>query len=401
MTEMPDLSELSQRAGVEFFDHQLEAFAGAHDLGPSGRLCLYFPTGKGKTLTSLVCVAQTGYMRALVIAPPATHDGWQAMARRLGMEVEVMSHAKFRMKETKLRKDWPVIADEFHLFGGHGGKGWIKFDTMARYLKAPVVIASATPNYNDAERVYCIQHVIAPQTCKGGYLEFLYAHCNTKQNQFGMTPLVDDVRPFKAFVTAADYLAALPNVFYIPDTLTYTIADIDVSYPLPDEFTRYGVDRRRQRIIASQIEEKHAKINHQLIGDDGLIRDHVYDELTQLVGQANTPVLMFCNHSTVGQALSRALVAYGVEHAYVDGTTSKAWKLATLEQFRQGSVDILIGTSTLATGADGLDKVCDLLVIVDDTEDDSLRRQLIGRIMPRGSDTDASKKVVARLTLGV
>ena len=47
----------------------------------------------------------------------------------------------------------------------------------------------------------------------------------------------------------------------------------------------------------------------------------------------------------------------------------------------------LVGTQTLATGTDGLDKMCDLLVILDDTEDNAMRRQLIGRIMPRGHAT--------------
>ena len=57
---------------------------------------------------------------------------------------------------------------------------------------------------------------------------------------------------------------------------------------------------------------------------------------------------------------------------------------------------MLIGTASLATGTDGLDKMCDTLIILDDTDDDSLRRQLIGRIMPRGADTDTSKKKVYR-----
>jgi hypothetical protein len=37
------------------------------------------------------------------------------------------------------------------------------------------------------------------------------------------------------------------------------------------------------------------------------------------------------------------------------------------------------------------------LILVDDTDDESLRRQIIGRILPRGADTDASKKVIYRL----
>jgi hypothetical protein len=50
----------------------------------------------------------------------------------------------------------------------------------------------------------------------------------------------------------------------------------------------------------------------------------------------------------------------------------------------------------LATGTDGLDRVCDTLVILDDTDDDALRRQLIGRIMPRGDYVSIADKQVFR-----
>ena len=57
-------------------------------------------------------------------------------------------------------------------------------------------------------------------------------------------------------------------------------------------------------------------------------------------------------------------------------------------------MEVLVGTASIATGTDGIDKVSDLLILVDDTDDESLRRQIIGRILPRGADTDASKKVI-------
>jgi hypothetical protein len=41
--------------------------------------------------------------------------------------------------------------------------------------------------------------------------------------------------------------------------------------------------------------------------------------------------------------------------------------------------------------------VCDIFLIVDDTEDDALRRQLIGRIMPRGDFVSTTAKKVYRL----
>ena len=65
--------------------------------------------------------------------------------------------------------------------------------------------------------------------------------------------------------------------------------------------------------------------------------------------------------------------------------------------FLSGRRRILIGTASLATGLDGLDKVCDTLIIVDDTDDNSLRRQLVGRILPRGGNVDNKTKRIHRL----
>ena len=75
---------------------------------------------------------------------------------------------------------------------------------------------------------------------------------------------------------------------------------------------------------------------------------------------------------------------------FVHGEMSKAAKNQAIEDFKLGRMNALVGTQTLATGTDGLDKVCDTLVILDDTEDGAMRRQLVGRIMPRGHATTTS-----------
>jgi hypothetical protein len=289
-----------------------------------------------------------------------------------------------------------VIADEFHLFGGHGGQGWKKLDGLARGLQAPLILCSATPNYNDAERCYCIQHVLDPHSVKGGYLEFLYQHCNTKQNPFGMEPLVDDRRPFRNFVDAKDYLAALPNVDYLEDDLVYNIVDLPVPAVHPPAMKDYGYNPRKGRMIASQMGERHDLVDLGLIGDDGHLRDEAWRELH---GYSPKHTLVFAAHATVAEATARTMSAKGWRYALVTGTTSAKKKEARIQAFKDGVVDYLIGTASLATGTDGLDKVANHLFIVDDTDDDAQRRQLIGRIMPRGADTDVSKKRVYRLVL--
>ena len=387
---------LAQQAGLRWLDHQAETLDQAqHMPGPQQRALLHYKTGAGKTYTALACVRLWGHNTAVVVAPPATHPAWQQAALKLGVVVDLMSHAKFRQKDVRLSRTMPVITDEFHLFGGHKGAGWKKLDKLAQHLQAPLVMASATPNYNDAERCYCIQHILDPNSCRGGFIEFLYRNCNTKQNPFGMEPLVDELEPFLHFADASEYLGSLPGVFQVHDDLVYDIEDIDVLDVTTPAFNTWGYNERRHRIVASGMEEKHTRILHNLVNDKGLLHSHILNRLIAVLKGAKTPVLIFSNHATVAEACHRSLNP-AFDAALVTGTTSNANKARLIQEFRDERYEVLVGTATLATGTDGLDKVSDMLIILDDTEDDALRRQTIGRIMPRGEDTDATAKRVIR-----
>ena len=92
-----DFEKIEQLLGKALFDHQRAAL----DFWESARLvenrlCLYYKTGSGKTLTSLLCMwaRVQGQETVLVVAPPSTHMSWAAAAAVLGMEVECVSHAK-------------------------------------------------------------------------------------------------------------------------------------------------------------------------------------------------------------------------------------------------------------------------------------------------------------------
>lgn len=381
---------------MKLFDWQQEAVDGMVRQGGPLRACLYFKTGAGKTVTGLLGVREIGYSAALVLAPPSTHAAWREWGTRLGVEVDAISHAKFRQKDYRIGRNTAVIVDEFHLLGGHGGKGWKKMDTMARHLLGPLIIMSATPNYNDAERVYCIQHVLDPHSVKGGYLEFLYRECITEQDPFSQTP---KVLGFQRFASAAEYLSALPYVYYLPDDLVWSIDDIDLVVTENQELVKYGYDRRSHRVMGSIIEEKHKRIFNALVDDDGQLVPEVRQLLHKLLAKADTPVLIFANHSTVADAADEALANLGHVVTKVTGKTPAKKKEARIQAFRDRVLDVLVGTATLATGTDGLDKMCDCLIILDDTDDDSLRRQLVGRIMPRGEAADASMKQVYRIQL--
>jgi superfamily II DNA or RNA helicase len=389
---------LEQKFGLSFFDYQREAFS-AHELmvWQKARSCLYYKTGAGKTVTGLGCLYYMGASKALIIAPPSTHSQWRERAEQMNLEVDCISHAKFRQPGYKLDREVPVIADEFHLFGGHGGKGWGKFRTLAGGLKAPIILMSATPNYNDAERVYCIQYILDPHSVKGGFLEFLYRECNTRANPHSMIPEVNDVAPFIHHGTAAEYLAALPNVFYLADDLVYQIEDIHLPPWRSAALEKYGYNIRKHRMVASKMEERHTRAVYNCIDKNGLPNSHMVIEILALK-QAKQPMLIFANHETIARPLAQFLGQDTLEVGLVTGKTSAKKKQEIIDSFNAGDLEYLVGTASLATGTDGMDKVCDRLLIVDDTDDDSLRRQLIGRIMPRGATATAGhNKRVFRL----
>ena len=393
-----DFEKIEQLLGKALFDHQRAAL----DFWESARLvedrlCLYYKTGSGKTLTSLLCMwaRVQGQETVLVVAPPSTHMSWAAAAAVLGMEVECVSHAKFRQQAFKVQRTTPIIIDEFHMLGGYQAQGWKKLERISRGLQAPLIICSATPNYNDVERCYCVQKIVDPDSTRGGYLEFLYQHCETRQSPFSMTP---EVVGFRSQQSAAEFLAAMRNVLHVPDDVDYTVQDVPLPRQMSLEFDEYGLSPFGQRLMASQIEARHTERRFNLVDANDQFRQSVYGELSRLVGDLPpTKVLMFCNSSRIAEALYQCLCSNNVPAGIITGKDSKKVKEKELHRFIHGDVEVLVGTASIATGTDGIDKVSDLLILVDDTDDESLRRQIIGRILPRGADTDASKKVIYRL----
>lgn len=393
------LARLARAWGITWFDYQLEALNGERSSNAVDlRACLYYRTGAGKTYTALALMAQAGVMEVTVVAPPATHEKWKADGKAAGIDVYAISHALYRMPKTKFSRQMAFIIDEFHMLGGQGGKG---FDRARRHLRgvlAPVVLLSATPNYNDAERVYCVQHILDPFSTKGGYPAWIYQNCATETNPFGALPKILgflDGRPAKA------HLADLPHVYYVEDPHEdFRITELTLPTAVPEVLEEYGIDERSGRIAASLMEYKSMSRKVQLLDDDGLLRPEVYEVLAELAGQSTGPVMVFCARSTIARAGYVTACEHGARAGLVVGDTSRAEAQRQLTTFRDGKLDVLFGTATMSTGVDGLDKVCDLLVLLDDTDDDSLRRQVIGRILPRGAATDVSKKIVVRLNLG-
>lgn len=369
-----------------FYDHQVEAFE-AILAQQRKAACLYFPTGKGKTKTALVMMHLLGQRSVLVIAPPSTQLDWIAQGKLIGIEVTAISAAKFRMPDYKIKNaDVAIIVDEFHQLGSRTSDGWKKFDRrIAPHLKAPFIICSATPSYNDLGRVYCVHHVLDPAAAKGGFDQYQLTHCHLEVAYRGLPNVVG----FKNHKDAAEFLQSLPGVYYMEDTASYQIVDHHHRVVMPPEWKTHNFDSRTGLMMHSLMTRRVSWANHHYLDDRGELRQDVIAWLNQHL-PAHQPTLVYCDKTSVAEpAYAYLKDQYGTTEL-LTGRTSKKRKDEIIANFKAGRISVLVATATLATGTDGLDKVCDTMLILQDTQDDSLRRQLVGRILARG-DGSASK----------
>lgn len=389
------VQELGRRLGVKWFDYQLEAFDRFLSQ-KNNRMCLFFRTGSGKTLTSLACLKLAGVENALIIAPLSTTEQWEEAAAAVEIKVEVITHQKF-LQPTYTVPKVALVVDEFHMLGGLKGVGWKKLRANSDRRLDPVIVMSATPYWNSAERVFCAKRIVEGF---GDYRTWLLKECLLEPDPYSILPKVVGFKDYEDKPNepaAAQWLDAQPWVSYLPDTREVNVIDIPFAASVPESLELYGLDYRRERICASMMEERHARKRYQLIDDRGDLDEEAWETLVYLVGQTAGPVLMYCDSSQVAKALTSRLDDNLVNYGLLTGQTPKPKAQQIRERFRRGELDVLVGTATMRTGTDGFDKVCDVLIIVDDTPDPSARQQLIGRILPRGADAPIDNKLIWRL----
>jgi superfamily II DNA or RNA helicase len=354
-------------------------------------MLLFFPTGEGKSKTALAIMACQGLKQLTVICPLRTHKAWVADGDLLGVAIQPITPQMFRTKGFKPKRGMSFIYDEFHQAGGRSGDGWKKINRMAAQIPY-LIMCSATPNYNDAERVFCAT-AIGDLDPLRNYASWLNEHCNTVPSRYSFYPDVDKENPFKKFAGALEFLRAKPWVAYVEDTATWSPYELVLRAPSLYELTVVGYSRRQHRLVASQMEERHKLVDEKLIDENGFIRKDHMDAIVQFLD--NVPDqprwLIFCNHKTVAEALYRTASPGWMGIVTGDTTDYETVK----QEFIQCETGWLIGTTTLATGIDGIDKACHAMLILDPIDGDpSLTRQLIGRILPRGADDDAERVVV-------
>jgi hypothetical protein len=358
------------------------------------RMLLFFPTGEGKSKTALSLLATRGHTRVFVLAPKKTMEQWQGDARVLGIEIVFMTFEKFWRDTAKVPRGIPWIIDEYHRLGGRDGAGFKKVNRMMSKYEGDLIMASATPNYNDAERVFCLTAVGDFKPVRN-YMDWLIQHCELKASRWSFYP---DVLGFKKFPGALEFLCSLPWVCYVEDTAVWTEEDWHFKDFQDDIFKQYGFSKRHMRISASWMEEGHKDSNIRYLDEDGLLRDEHLDMLTYMMGRypGRFHWLVFCAHATVAIATYKALQDTGWNPFLIDGNTDDTESVK--QAFLACSDDaggVLVCTTAIAEGIDGLETKSQSLVLFDPlVGDPSKTRQIIGRILPRGVDDGIERLVV-------
>lgn len=363
---------------------QLEAFD-IWESRDNQRLLVYYPTGKGKTKISLAMAAAKGHTEIVVVGIPKTLDDWAADAALLGLTMTGMSHELFRQKTTRLKRGSFIIVDEFHKLGKHNGMGFKKLDRMSTQFSG-IILLSATPQYNDPDRCYNACHIMEPLNYMGGWEAFVKKYCTIEVNYFARTPTVTG---FLDFPSGTEFLASQPWTAYIPDEAEWIPIDLEL-YSNADLslFEEYGLDIGAHRIMASDMERFHARKRLVMLDDSGrYLRPEIAEGLVAYMDAQILPrkFLLFSDNKDIAKAAHRTLMESPYVSTLITGDTpeSQVERIKLIFVFADMPA-VLVGTSALATGVDEIDQACNHLIILDNTRDDAQRRQLIGRVLPRG-----------------
>lgn len=389
------IEEIEERLGVKLMTHQHAVAQNLLQQKAPQRIGIFHRMGAGKTITGLTALAVLDQPTALIVAPKSTHDSWIATASKLGMIVTVISVEKFRQPSFKVRKTEAILVDEMHSLSTQRGQGWKKLHAIMQSLEAPLVIMSATPQYNDAERAYCMARLVAADSVAPNFLEFVYRYFETKANPYSTIPKVVGIKP--PFKNEVELLCSFPTISYLGDPRTVDIIEHEIKIHPPKYWTDYHVSLREDRIGDSFLGIRKLEERLLYLDDDGMLRDEIVEELNKIIDLAEQKVLVFSNSQVVASAAAKALSTY--EYS---GKTANRERSAILDAFIDTeALSVLVGTSALATGTDGMDKVCDTLILLVDTDDAVKRKQLIGRILPRGLNNVSTEGVnIHRINMG-
>lgn len=371
---------------------------------------LYFTMGKGKTLTGVQIAynaEHSGVISSLlVVAPPSTHKQWDELLKKyLTISYKIVSHQWLGKNESILTKNLSktlLVVDEVHQ-SANRGKTLTK--VVSRLISATfgAILMSGTPFRNKEERLYVVHTWLFDNV--GSYERWLYLHCNTEPDRFAYYPKflsfkVGEIEDFLNYIDGGE----IKRVFIEKEDLLFKKTEINLSINNHDAdiLGKYSVYGNNRIQVANSVRQKLAYLNYlkycKFIDRDNngdVCLSGPREDVIKIIHRySGRNPIVYCFSSKVSKMFFNKYEGVAFQ---VDGKTSKKKKEEMIACYKkQGGV--MFATDSISTGTDGLQEATDLIIILDDTMDNTNRDQLIGRIAGGFRNTGKAEVVFINIT---
>lgn len=353
---------------------------------------LYHSMGKGKTMTA-VQIAKNAIDAnhcdsLLVVAPPSTHKDWNALFEKyIDVQFKVVSLQWLIKNKEFLRyinKETLVIIDEIHLASNRGKEG-TKVATAIINRAFGSLLMSGTPFRNKEERLFVVHDWLFGDA--KNYENWLNEYCNTIPDRFAYYP------KFVSFKAGEieDYLEQIDRmpykkIFIEKEDMEYKttfeyLPILNNQYNVLEKYSVYGKERL---IVANSVMRKLRYMSYlkycgyieaDIENDTCTLHEPRQDILEIINRYSPRNPIIYAQSSKV----ARFYADLYPDSLYIDGKTTKKNKDLIFSEFKRGG-KILFATDSISTGTDGAQEATDCILVLYDTNDNTSRDQLIGRI---------------------
>jgi superfamily II DNA or RNA helicase len=371
----------------------------AADVAKKRRYCNWSGTGAGKTISAVLSAAVVDARNVVVVCPNATIDGWANTINKT-----MSDHANVLFKENIKAGQFARTSEgitNFYVLN-------IEFFQQARSEEWLVALTDTVgPDMVVLDEIHQAKYSGGDETKRRQMLETFISECSRLHDDMvvlGMsaTPVINNLTEARSLIELVTGVkredlntsATVNNAIsmhrevamlgsrWMPD---YKIATNDITIDVPiDDATALEIRDLPKFGIYQQTHPAHI---------ERVLTRHRIPEIIKYIDEHRSedgsvePTLVYtdssCEVETSVRELYEACRERGFKASFYTGEDKSG-----LDKFRDRKVDVLIASSPISTGVDGLQHVCQRLIINALPWTSAAYEQLLGRLVRQGSKFD-------------
>ncbi len=368
----------SPRAGPQLYAHQHAAVEWL-ELA-RGRAILGDDMGVGKTAAVLAYLARSDARRILIVTPKTVVSNWVKEAQTWAPSIQTAQASsgkriRHRFEDLRACKErfalittWDAIPRSFHRLAllefdtviadeAHFGKTPLAARTVAlrdlAYGAERCVLMTGTQVRNRPAEGWSLRNMVDPVEWPS-FIPYGERYCqprNVRRGTSGATVRVyrgvTKKRLTELFTRSQPYVMRREKGEALPDLPRLTRRTVEVD---AGEAARRAFDQWKQAIESGDSVAALTSIAPlRLATGLGKVAKAVEVALGQI--ERGHRVVMFVHHRDVHLSLLKSLLSRGLRVASIVGHTSEQQRKSVAAEFQAGDLDVLIGSSAMATGA--------------------------------------------------